>query len=99
MLTTSMHHVGGYLEDGCEEKYEEQLKNVVLCSDKQIHKFVEWIKKQPFYKNTTIVITGDHLSMEPTFFEDLSDYERTNFNLFINAIKSHLVIKTENLVH
>lgn len=85
LLTTNTHHVGGYLEEECEVKYDEQLKNVVLCTDNQVYQFVEWIKKQDFYDNTTIVITGDHLSMEPTFFNDLENYERTNYNVFINA--------------
>lgn len=87
LLTTNTHHIGGYLEDNCEAKYDEQLKNVVLCTDKQIYEFVEWVKKQDFYENTTIVITGDHLSMEPTFFNNLDNYERTSYNLFINANK------------
>lgn len=90
LLTANMHHIGGYLEDSCEVKYDEQLKNVVLCNDKQIYEFVEWVKKQSFYKDTVIVITGDHLSMEPEFFNDLDDYERTSFNLFINANKSSI---------
>ena len=90
LLTTNTHHIGGYLEDSCEVKYDEQLKNVVLCSDKQIYNFVEWVKKQSFYKNTLIVITGDHLSMEPTFFDNIGDYERTTFNLFINANKKDI---------
>lgn len=96
LLTTNTHHIGGYLEDECEIKYDEQLKNVILCSDKQIYEFVEWIKKQDFYENTTIVITGDHLSMEPTFFDNLNNYERTSFNLFINA--SSKIANKENRV-
>jgi len=91
LLTTNTHHIGGYLEEDCEIKYDEQLKNVVLCSDNQIYDFVEWIKKQKFYKDTTIVIVGDHLSMEPEFFNNLEDYERTNYNVFINS-----AVDTEN---
>jgi len=92
LLTTNTHHIGGYLEEDCDVKYEEQLQNVVLCSDKQIYDFVEWIKSQDFYKNTTIVIVGDHLSMEPEFFNDLEGYERTNYNVFINSYS-----KTKNI--
>jgi len=92
MLTTNTHHIGGYLENDCEVKYEENLKNVILCSDKQVYEFVEWIKKQEFYENTTIVITGDHLSMEPTFFKDLNNYKRTNYNVFINSY-----VNTDNI--
>jgi len=90
LLTTNTHHIGGYLEDGCEIKYEEKLKNVVACSDKQVYEFVQWAKEQDFYENTTIVITGDHLSMEPTFFNDLEGYERTNYNVFINSYNDTL---------
>ncbi len=88
MLTTNTHHIGGYLESDCETKFNEQFKNVVACTDKQLYELIEWIKSQDFYKNTTIVITGDHLSMDPTFFDNLGDYERTNFNLFINSNKT-----------
>lgn len=84
LLTTNTHHIGGYLEDSCEASFDEQFKNVILCSDKQIYEFVEWIKQQDFYDNTTIVITGDHLSMDPTFFNDIGGYRRSNYNVFIN---------------
>ena len=94
LLTVNTHHIGGYLENDCEQKYDEQLKNVVLCSDKQVYEFVEWIKEQDFYENTTIVITGDHLSMEPTFFKNLDGYQRTPYNVFINSI-----IKTDNFTN
>ena len=33
------------------------------CADNQIADFVDWIKAQPFYEDTLIVITGDHLFM------------------------------------
>ena len=87
MLTTNTHHIGGYLEEDCDKKYDSKFKNVILCSDNQVKEFIEWIKKQSFYKNTTIVITGDHLSMDPTFFNDIGEYERTNYNVFINPVK------------
>lgn len=93
LLTTNTHHIGGYLEDSCEIKYDEQLKNVILCSDKQVYDFIEWVKKQSFYRDTVIVITGDHLSMEPEFFNDLGNYERTSFNLFINVKKDNVNTK------
>lgn len=92
LLKTNTHHIGGYLEKDCEIRYKENLKNVKLCSDKQVYEFVEWIKKQDFYKNTTIVITGDHLSMEPEFFNEINNYQRTNYNVFINSY-----INTENV--
>ena len=49
--------------------------------------FVEWLEQQPFYENTTIVITGDHLSMDKGYFNRNvdEDYVRRNYNCFINA--------------
>lgn len=88
ILTTNTHHVSGYLEDSCKTPYSDQYANVISCTDEQLYEFVEWIKKQDFYKNTTIVITGDHLSMDPNFFDDLGDYRRTNYNVFINSAVS-----------
>ena len=36
-------------------------------------------------ENTTIVINGDHLSMDPNFFKDFDpNYRRTCFNLILN---------------
>ncbi len=62
----------------------EHFKNVVSCSDKQIHDFVEWIKAQPFYSNTEIVIVGDHLTMSSSIFS--KDMDRTIYNTYINSI-------------
>ncbi|RGI84038.1 hypothetical protein DXD91_11400 [Anaerobutyricum hallii] len=49
---------------------------------------MQWIKKQDFYKDTTIIIAGDHTSMVDTgskFWKSLSnDYQRTVYNAIIN---------------
>lgn len=87
LLTTNTHHIGGYIDENCETKYDEKYKNAIACSDKQIYEFIEWVKQQEFYNNTTIVITGDHLSMDPTFFENVDGSKRTNYNVFINTNK------------
>ena len=65
---------------------EENFKNVVSCSSMQIANFVEWIKQQPFYNQTEIVIVGDHLTMSHTIFNDKMD--RTVYDVYMNpAIK------------
>lgn len=52
--------------------------------------FVEWVKQQDFYENTTIVIAGDHCSMDPNFYGDLSydkhhgEVERKIYNAIIH---------------
>ncbi|MBQ6478085.1 MAG: LTA synthase family protein [Erysipelotrichaceae bacterium] len=66
MLTVDTHHIGGYVCDLCRNEYDNQYANVVSCADRQIFEFVEWLKEQDFYENTTIVIVGDHPTMDAT---------------------------------
>ena len=87
MLTVDTHHIGGYFCEYCENEHEEQYENVMSCSSKQVMEFVEWLEQQPFYENTTIIITGDHLSMDKGYFNRNvdEDYVRRNYNCFINS--------------
>ncbi|MBQ3816888.1 MAG: LTA synthase family protein [Clostridia bacterium] len=93
MLTADTHHIGGYHCSLCEDEYEEDYENVIACSSKQVYEFVEWIKKQDFYENTTIVICGDHPSMDAGYFSRTIDknYNRQVYNCIINS-----PIKAEN---
>lgn len=87
LLTVDTHHVGGYLCDLCGDAYPEQYENVLACSSRQTAAFVEWIRQQDFYENTTVIITGDHCSMDAEFIERNipADYDRRVYNCFINA--------------
>ena len=87
LLTVDTHHVGGYLCDLCESTYEEQYENVMACSSRQVDAFVQWLKQQDYYENTTVVIVGDHASMDNEYFQRNSPegYERTVYNCIINA--------------
>ncbi len=86
LLTVDMHATSGYICNQCEDQYSEQLANVVACADRQVYHFIEWLKTQDFYENTTIVITGDHLRMDKDLIPDTdNNYERTVYNCFINS--------------
>ncbi len=87
MLTVDTHHIGGYVCEYCENEHDEQYENVMSCSSKQVLEFVEWLEQQPFYENTTIIITGDHLSMDKGYFNRNVDesYIRRSYNCFINS--------------
>ena len=86
MLTADTHFPDGYVCHLCETKYEDQYSNVLSCSSKQVYDFVDWIKAQPFYENTTIIISGDHLTMDADFLDKLDkNYVRTTYNCIINA--------------
>lgn len=87
MLTVDTHHIGGYTCQKCGSNYEESYENAIACASRQVYEFVRWIMEQPFYANTTIVITGDHCSMDAGYFSrNVEDgYERHIYNCFINA--------------
>ena len=87
MLTVDTHHIGGYQCAYCTDEYEETYEQSISCSSRQVMEFVEWLKQQPFWDNTTVVITGDHLSMDNGYFQRNvdEDYDRMVYNCILNA--------------
>lgn len=86
MLTVDTHFPDGYPCEKCPSIYDSQYENVIRCSDTQISDFVKWVQQQDFYKDTTIVIAGDHLSMDgnvPSWIPE--GYERKTFFTVING--------------
>lgn len=87
MLTVDTHHIGGHRCKYCGNDYQENYENVYRCASKQLNEFINWIKEQDFYENTTIVITGDHPSMDAEYMSRNLDegYVRRVYNCFINS--------------
>ncbi|MBO4862844.1 MAG: LTA synthase family protein [Eubacterium sp.] len=87
LLTVDTHPTGGYVCDLCEDKYEAQYSNVIACADKQVSEFIEWIKQQEFYKDTVIVMCGDHLSPDSLYVnnEGFGGFDRRTYTNIINA--------------
>ena len=87
-LTANTHAHDGYVEGETKNNYDTQYENVYAYSSKQVDDFVNWLKQQDFYDNTTLVIIGDHLSMQggEYFPKHLDEgYQRTLYNAFINS--------------
>ena len=86
MLTVDTHHIGGYTCQLCHSTYEESYENAIACSSRQVAAFVEWLQAQDFYENTTVIITGDHFSMDSGYFTRNVDknYVRHGYNCFLN---------------
>lgn len=86
MLTADTHFPNGYYCEDCEEIYDTQYANVLACSSKKVAEFIEWLKEQPYFDNTTIILSGDHLTMDPDFLAEIDPvYKRTIYNCFINS--------------
>ena len=85
MLTADTHFPDGYVCPLCQNHYPEQYANVLSCSSRQVAALIQWIKEQPFYANTTVVLSGDHLTMDPNFLEEIDPtYTRTVYNCILN---------------
>ena len=87
MLTVDTHFEDGYVCDICPDTFgDNKYANVMACSSRQVKEFVDWIQQQSFYENTTIVISGDHPTMDSDFCNDVSeDYTRKVYTTYINA--------------
>ncbi|MFC4710115.1 sulfatase-like hydrolase/transferase [Enterococcus eurekensis] len=86
MLTVDTHFEDGYATEETPDLFGDQYQNVIYDNDRQLKEFLDWIKSQPFYENTTVVLVGDHLTMDSDFFEEADPlYQRTVYNTILNA--------------
>ncbi len=96
--TADTHFPDGYVSKNTPRTSDNQYADVIAYSASEVSKFVEWIKQQPFYENTTIVLIGDHNSMDTKFFADFDEsYLRTTFNLILNPAPSVSNISSERM--
>ncbi len=86
LLTVDTHFEDGYVCRLCGSEFgDNQYANVMACSSRQVTDFVRWIQQQPFYQNTTVVLCGDHTTMDTDFCKDVdSSYLRRTYTAFIN---------------
>lgn len=87
MLTVDTHFTDGYVCNSCEDEYSEQYSNVIACSSRQVAKFLTWLEKQDFYENTTVVLSGDHLTMDSEYIskKDADSFDRKTYVSIING--------------
>lgn len=86
ILTVDTHFSDGYVCPLCSDEFgEDQYSNVMACSSRQVADFVSWIQQQPFYENTTVVLCGDHTTMDVDYCDDVSsDYPRRVYTTILN---------------
>lgn len=87
MLTVDTHRPSGYKCDLCPNDFDECYENVLACASHQVNEFVSWLQEQDFYEDTTIVIAGDHPTMDNDFID--THYNgvkpRSVYNCIINS--------------
>lgn len=87
MLTVDTHFTDGYVCDLCEQEYNDQYSNVIACSSAQVAEFLEWLSEQEFYEDTTVVISGDHLTMDSGYIsrQGADSFDRRTYVAVVNG--------------
>lgn len=91
ILTADTHFPDGYICDLCQDDHPEVAGNVVACADRQVGDFIRWCKTQPFFKDTVIVICGDHPRMDAVLVRGVKWENRRVYDCFINAANEEAV--------
>ncbi|WP_297205939.1 phosphatidylglycerol--membrane-oligosaccharide glycerophosphotransferase [uncultured Pluralibacter sp.] len=90
-LTVDTHHPDGFVSRTCQrKKYEidgkvNQSFSAVSCSQEHVAALIEKIKASPYFKNTVIVVSSDHLAMKNTAWDYLNKQDRNNLFMIIRG--------------
>lgn len=86
MLTADTHHPHGYQGKTCRNRFDPPMSNSIYHTDELLRGFIEWLKQQSFYEDTTVVIQGDHTSMATEYIRQNydADFDRRVWNVFLH---------------
>ena len=85
-FTIDTHVPGTFLPYNCPQIYGDVRDNI-MCSDTVITDFINEFKKTSYWKNTSVVILGDHPMFKPLKVHSNKEYKRGIFNVFLNLPK------------
>jgi phosphoglycerol transferase len=90
-FTIDTHAPHGFYDPNCikstdENNDNERLKASIRCVSRELKTFIDSLKQKHFYKNTSIIIFGDHLFMGTSLVNNFSN--RKWVNIFINPSKT-----------
>lgn len=90
-LTVDTHHPDGYISRTCIKKdyeynnTENSSLSAVSCSQQHIAELIHKIKQSPYFKNTVIVVSSDHLAMNNTAYDILTKHDRKDLFFIIRG--------------
>ncbi|WP_414165968.1 phosphatidylglycerol--membrane-oligosaccharide glycerophosphotransferase [Superficieibacter sp. BNK-5] len=92
-LTVDTHHPDGFISRTCKRKSYQydgkpnQSFSAVSCSQEHIAALIEKIKASPWFKNTVIVVSSDHLAMNNTAWKYLNKQDRNDLFFILRGDK------------
>lgn len=93
LFSLDTHTPGYFVDKECSREFND-LRDAYMCSDKAIGEFIDWLKTSPYWKNTTVVIMGDHLLSSR--INNKGRVKRGIFNIFLN-LPEGLTIKKDKI--
>ncbi|KKF37284.1 phosphatidylglycerol--membrane-oligosaccharide glycerophosphotransferase [Erwinia tracheiphila] len=90
-LTVDTHHPDGFISRSCQRQswsYDGKPNKsfaAVACSQEHIARLIERIRATPYFKNTIIVVSSDHLAMNNTAWKYLNQHDRRNLFFIIRG--------------
>mgnify|MGYP001942070405 CR=1 FL=1 len=99
-LTVDTHHPDGFISRSCQrrsysmEGKANQSFSAVSCSQEHIARLIEKIKASPYFHNTVIVVSSDHLAMNNTAYKYLTKLERNNLFFIVRGDQPDSVLET-----
>ena len=99
-FTIDTHAPSGLYDPDCikiddEKNEDERLKACARCVSRELNKFLDSLKKKPYYDNTSIVVFGDHNFPGSRLVKGATNRKWVNF--FMNASK--IPISGENRLY
>lgn len=94
ILTVDTHFLEGYLPEGYEKEYKSNYANAFKYSDHVVGEFISWLQEQDFFEDTTIIVQGDHITMNTKFLSRQAE-DRRMYNLIINSSKDPINTERE----
>lgn len=97
ILTNATHNDDGYLSKKCQtsQKNKINLSRAIECTDYVIADFINFLKEQPNYKDTLILILPDHVQYNfNTLNKIINKNEKSLYTIFLNSGKEGTIEKT-----
>ncbi len=92
ILTTATHNANGVKDERCKNTTDNNLLNAVECTNFLVGNFVNFLKTQPNYNDTIVVILPDHIQYELNELKEMTKNDEHNlFVIILNSgkIKEH----------
>jgi len=105
-LTVDTHHPDGFISRSCQRKSylwqgkENKSFAAVACSQEHIARLIERIRATPWFKNTIIVVSSDHLAMNNSAWKYLNQQDRSDLFFMLrgdNSTSKVIAVKRSTL--